>query len=69
MADEEVPILPDQVPGAQHPRETAQFFGQAAAEKAFLAAGRTWFPSPARPLQERRGINATPLRAKGAAHV
>ncbi|KIC47112.1 DNA polymerase III subunit delta' [Ruegeria sp. ANG-S4] len=29
---------PDQVPGAPHPRETAQLFGQSAAEQAFLTA-------------------------------
>ncbi|MEM0943982.1 MAG: DNA polymerase III subunit delta', partial [Pseudomonadota bacterium] len=38
MSDEEVPILPDQVPGAPHPRETVRLIGQAAAEAAFLAA-------------------------------
>ncbi|MCV2890225.1 DNA polymerase III subunit delta' [Ruegeria aquimaris] len=39
MSDE-VPA-PDQVPGAPHPRETVQLFGQDAAEQAFLDAYRS----------------------------
>ena len=40
MTDDSLPE-PDRVEGAPHPRETAQLFGQAPAESAFLAAYAT----------------------------
>ncbi|MEC8015267.1 MAG: DNA polymerase III subunit delta', partial [Pseudomonadota bacterium] len=38
MSKDEPPLRADQTPGAPHPRETLQLFGQAQAEQDFLTA-------------------------------
>ncbi|MEL6236729.1 MAG: DNA polymerase III subunit delta' [Pseudomonadota bacterium] len=60
---------PDRVPGAPHPRETVELFGQAAAEAAFLAAKTAGRLHHAWLLTGPRGIGKATLAWRIARHL
>jgi DNA polymerase-3 subunit delta' len=68
MSDDDIPE-PDRAEGAPHPRRTAQLFGQAAAEAAFLDARRAGRLHHAWLLAGPRGVGKATLAWRIARHM